>query len=231
MIFKKTSAIFLLFSCGVMNLFAQSYNHPNFGLKSHETLEIMKVEMAAERTVISLSIENRIDKGEFCADKNIYILYPDGTKLNIINSTGIPRCPDSFKFRKIGEKLSFTLVFPKLKSGTKWFDLIEDCNSNCFSFYGVLLNSEMNSNIDEAVAMVDRGDIDSAIGKYKSIIESTGSSDSGVIGSLYSDLISLQIKKGYKAEAEAWYKKLAGSAAPRLSLYIKNLNSRGIKFN
>jgi len=220
--------IFQLYS--ISNAFSQAIINPNFGLKSHETLEILKIEITGENTVIYLTVENRIDKGSFCADRNIFILYPDGTKLKMFKAEGIPQCPDLYKFKSVGEKLGFTLTFPPLKQGSTWIDLIEDCKENCFSFYGIILESEINGKIDEAVALLDKGELDSAISKYKSIITGAGSSESGITGSLYSDLISLLVQKGYKKEAEEWYKKFVSSNVPRLQLYLDNLNSRGIKF-
>jgi hypothetical protein len=102
----------------------QAIIRPNFDLKSHETLEIREVSVSAEMTIISLSVENRIPGGTFCADKNIYVIYPDGSRSKLLSSKGIPVCPDSYKFKATGEILHFTLSFPKLKQGTGWIDLV-----------------------------------------------------------------------------------------------------------
>ena len=230
MIERKLFYVLFFLTAGIGNIFSQTYNQPNIGLKSHETLEILKAELTADSTVLYLSVENRITGGAFCADRNIYIIYPDGTRIKVIKASGIPQCPEYYKFKTIGEKLAFTLTFPPLKPGTEWIDLIEDCNDNCFSFYGILLNSDLNEKIDETVALVDKGEIDTAISLYKGIIENIGSSGNGITGSLYSDLISLLVRKNYTAQANEWYKKLLTSNVPQLKLYIKNLNSRGIKF-
>jgi hypothetical protein len=227
---RKLFFVLVFLTIGIGNIFSQTYYQPNIGLKSHETLEILKAELTAKSTILYLSVENRITGGAFCADRNIYVIYPDGTRIKVIKASGIPQCPEYYKFKTIGEKLAFTLTFPPLKPGTEWIDLIEDCNDNCFSFYGILLNSDLNKRIDEAVADVDNGEIDTAISLYKGIIESIGSSGNGITGSLYSDLISLLVRKNYTARASEWYKKLLSSNVPQLQLYIKNLNSRGIKF-
>jgi hypothetical protein len=227
---RKLFYVLVFLTIGIGNIFSQTYYNPNIGLKSHETLELLKAELTAESTILYLSVENRITGGAFCADRNIYIIYPDGTRIKLIKASGIPQCPEYYKFKAIGEKLSFTLTFPPLKPGTKWIDLKEDCNENCFSFYGVLLDNELNAKINEAVAKVDRNETDTAIGLYKNLIESIDSTGNGIIGSLYSDLISLLIKKGYTSQAYDYYKKLSSSSVPDRQLYIKNLNSRGIKF-
>ncbi len=230
MILRRLLYILVFLVACTGNIFSQTYMLPNIGLKSHKTLEILKTELTADSTVFYLSVENQITGGAFCADRNIYIIYPGGTRLKIIKASGIPQCPDYYKFKTIGEKLAFTLTFPALKPGTEWIDLIEDCTDNCFSFFGILLNSDLNKKIDEAVELVDKGETDTAIGLYKDIIESIGNSGNGITGSLYSDLISLLVRKNYTAQANEWYKKLLSSDVPRLQLYIKNLNSRGIKF-
>lgn len=227
----KYSILTIIFFIGISGrVFSQIYNRPAIGLKSHETMEILKVDVASDKTILYLSIENKIDGGTFCADKNIFLIYPDGSRSKLEKTTGIPQCPKYYVFKKKGEKLAFSLTFPVLKPGTGWFNLIEDCNDNCFSIYGVLLDDELTRKIDEAIAAVDRGEIDNAIDVYKKLVYSTQKSKEGIAGSLYSDLISLLVKKGYSEQASDWYKKLSLSDVPGRQLYIKNLNSIGIKF-
>lgn len=210
--------------------FSQLVEQPNYALKSHETLEISKVEITPVKTVVYLTIENRIEVGNFCADKNVFIIYPDGTRSKLTSSNGIPVCPETYKFKTIGEKLQFTLDFPPLKTGTKWIDIVEDCNDNCFSFYGVTLNTELNGKINEALSMAEKGEIKRAIAFYKDILNSLLAADQGIKGALYTDIITLLLKTGDKVGADEWYEKMVASKAPRLDLYIKNLNSRGIKY-
>jgi hypothetical protein len=210
--------------------FSQLVEQLNYALKSHETLEISKVEITPDETVLYLTIENRIEGGNFCADKNIFIIYPDGTRSKLTSSNGIPVCPETYKFKTIGEKLQFTLDFPPLKTGTKWIDIVEDCNENCFSFYGVTLNTELNGKINEALSMAEKGEIKRAIAFYKDILNSLLAADQGIKGALYTDIITLLLKTGDKVGADEWYEKMVASKAPRLDLYIKNLNSRGIKY-
>lgn len=210
--------------------FSQLVEQLNYALKSHETLEISKVEITPDETVLYLTIENRIEGGNFCADKNIFIIYPDGTRSKLTSSNGIPVCPETYKFKTIGEKLQFTLDFPPLKTGTKWIDIIEDCNENCFSFYGVTLNSELNTKINEALSLAEKGETTKAIAIYKNILESPVGPDQGIKGGIYTDIITLSLEIGDKAGAGEWYKRMLSSNVPRLQLYVRNLNSRGIKF-
>jgi hypothetical protein len=227
---KIVISVLFFFLAGITNGFSQTYTQPNVALKSHETLEILKVEMTPEKTIIFLTIENRIDGGNFCADKNIYITVADGEKFKLRKSAGIPSCPETYKFKSIGEKLEFKLEFPPLRSGIKWIDIVEDCSENCFSFYGVTLNAELNANISKALEMAEKGETTGAIGMYRQILENLGEADKGVKAALYTDIITLYLEKGDKAGAEEWYNKMVDSKAPQLELYIKNLNSRGIKY-
>ena len=82
-IFAFCSLILIL--CGFLN--SQTIINPNYSLKSHETLNIIKVEAGSEATIFYMSIENKIEKGSFCADKNIYIIYPDGKKSKLESSS------------------------------------------------------------------------------------------------------------------------------------------------
>ncbi|MBA4322161.1 MAG: hypothetical protein C0408_05025, partial [Odoribacter sp.] len=143
------SVLSLLSVCSV-NALSQLIDQPNTGLRSHETLELTKIEITPGKTVVYFTIENRIEDGNFCADKNIFIIYPDGRRIKLVNSSGIPECPDSYKFKSIGEKLEFSLTFPPLKPDTQWIDIVEECTSNCFHFYGITLNNDLNKKLDEA---------------------------------------------------------------------------------
>lgn len=210
------------------NLKSQTYNHPNSGLKSHETLEISKVEISEINTAIFLSVENRITAGYFCADKNIFIIYPDGTRSRLISSQGIPVCPDTYKFKTIGEKLSFELTFPPLKQGTQWIDLIEDCTENCFSFFGICLNNDLNKKIDDAYVLAENEAPAEALMSFIKIANSVDIKNSGIEGLIYMNIIKLSNETGNTQKASEWYKKLKLSGVPRCELYLKHLNSQGI---
>ena len=221
------SVLFFLVTCFV-NINSQTFNHPNIGLKSHETLEISKVEISPQNTLIFLSVENRITGGYFCADKNIFILYPDGTRSKLTTSKGIPVCPDSYKFKTIGEKLNFELTFPPLKPGTQWIDLIEDCSDNCFSFFGVCLNTDLYKRIDEASVLAENEKPAEALMNFIKIAGTIDSKNSGIEGLIYINIIKLAKETNNIQKASEWYSKLKLSGIPRNDLYIKHLNSQGI---
>lgn len=220
----------LAFVLLVINLPAQSFIQPNYGLKSHETLVINKVEITLKSTVIYLSVENRRAGGTFCADRNIYIVYPDGTRLKLESSQDIPVCPDTHKFKTIGEKLDFMLTFPPINKGIEWIDLVEDCSDNCFHFYGVVLDNDLNAKINHAFSEAEKDDPLKAIISFADILQAVDSKNIGAEGLLYINIITLARQSGNVDQAIDWYKKLKNSGAPRLREYIKFLNDQGIKY-
>ena len=222
--------MFILLSANVLCGLSQTISLPNFALKSHETLEISKVEITSENTVMYLTIENRIEEGNFCADRNIYLIDPEGKKLILKKASGIPVCPNVHTFKNIGERIQFTLEFPALKTGTKWIDIIEDCTSNCFWFYGVTLDNELNKRVDEAFSMASKGDPADNIILFKTILDSIDSQNLGIEGLLYINIINATVEDADKVNIMAWYKRLASSHAPRVGQYIKYLNDKGIKY-
>ncbi len=229
MINKPTIFIFLNFL--IQTGYSQIFLKPNYALKSHETLEILKVDVTSISTLIWLSVENRRNEGgNFCADKNIYLIYPDGSRMNLIKANNIPVCPDTYNFKSVGEKLQFTLEFPPLKPGTKWIDIIEDCSSNCFWFYGVTLDNELNSRLDEAFALASKGTPAGNIILFKNILDDIDSQNLGIEGLLYINIVNATLEDADNVNTIVWYKRMASSHAPRLNQYIKYLNDRGIKY-
>jgi hypothetical protein len=209
---------------------SQVFTGPNYALKSHPTLQISKIGISENETVVFLSIENQIADGSFCADRNIFLITPEGEKLKLIKASGIPECPESVRFKLPGEKLQFSLKFPPLKSGTKWVDIIEDCSSNCFSFYGVTLDNELNKRLDEAFSLASGGKPAENIILFKNILDGIDKENLGIEGLLYINIINAAVEAGDTAKARIWYNWLVSSKAPRVEQYLKFLNDKGIKF-
>ncbi len=218
----------LVLGQAVMN--AQTIVSPNYSLKSHETLRIIKVELRPEAVFFHLSIENRIEGGTFCADRNIYLVYPDGKKSRLVSSSGIPVCPDTYKFRFVGEKLDFVLAFPALREGTRWVDLVEECDDNCFSFFGVSLDTELNERIDAAFSLAENEQVPLALASFISIAQEVEGKNTGTEGLLYINIIRLASASGDHRKAEEWFRKLRLSGIPRLATYIRFLNDQGIRY-
>lgn len=224
----SVTVILILFLTGTLK--SQTFISPNYSLKSHETLNIVKIEARSEATLFYMSIENGIDGGTFCADRNINIIYPDGKKSKLVSSEGIPVCPDTYQFRSIGEKLEFVLTFPPLKKGTVWIDLVEQCTDNCFSFYGICLDNDLNRRIDNAFSMAENDEPMKAMGSFIAILEDVDKSNSGIEGLLYINIIKLAKETGDDTMAGEWFRIFKISDAPKLVECIKYLNDQGIKY-
>jgi hypothetical protein len=130
----------------------------------------------------------------------------------------------------MGEKLNFTLEFPPLKAGTDWIDVIEECESNCFWFYGVTLNHELNRKLDEAFLAASVNKPADNVTLFKNILDPIDSQNLGIEGLLYINIINASLENADKVGASVWYKRLAASDAPRLNQYLKYLNDLGIKY-
>jgi hypothetical protein len=209
---------------------SQTLTDPNYSLKSHETLNIKKIEAGKKATVFYMSIENKRVGGSFCADRNIFVVYPDGRRSKLTSSEGIPVCPDTYNFKTTGEKLDFTLEFPALKPGTKCIDLVEDCSDNCFSFYGISLDNDLNKRIDDAFELAENGDEAKALIRFIILAGEINKDNLGIAGLIYINIIRLSRETGDDAKAEEWYRKFKLSDIPRLSQYIKYLNDQGIRY-
>jgi hypothetical protein len=228
---SKKAITFLFFTAFCPGkAFSQTLINPNYALKSHETLEISKVEIITEKTIFNLTIENRIEGGNFCADKNIFMILPDGSRLKLKKATNIPACPDSYKFKSIGEKLQFSLEFPPLKQGIKWVDIVEECASNCFWFFGITLDNDLNKKLDDTFELASKGKPADNIVLFKNLLEGIDSQNLGIEGLLYINIINVAAEEGDKVNATVWYKRLASSYAPRVNEFIKYLNDKGIKY-
>jgi hypothetical protein len=227
---NKSIVIFLFLLAVPAYGLSQEISRPNFAMKSHETLELLKVDIQSGKTILFFSIENKIPGGNFCADKNISIIYPTGEKIGITEASGIPVCPKTYNFKTIGEKLFFALVFPPLKAGTEWVDVIEECSSNCFWFYGLTLDAVLNRKIEDAFTAASAGKPEDNIMVFRKLLDEIGEKNLGIEGLVYINIINAAIEAGDKVEASVWYKRLQTSGAPRLNYYLKFLNDKGIKF-
>lgn len=229
-IFLRTALIFCLSINIAGSVKCQEIAGPNQAMKSHETMEISSIEFRGGKTIVNMVIENRINGGTFCADRKIAITDAMGKKISLIKAVNIPVCPATYNFKAIGEKLIFSLEFPPLNPGTEWIDIVEECNDNCFWFYGVTLDNQLNKRLNQAFAEASKGKPEDNIILFRKILEDTDSKNLGIEGLLYINIINAAVEAGDNAETSVWYKRLLTSGAPRLRFYVKYLNDRGIKY-
>lgn len=227
----STKLLFAVFAVFVFSasLNSQTVVNPNFGLKSHETLEIKRIEITKEKTVVSFTIENRIENGTFCADRKIFITDPSGNKLKVITTTGIPVCPDNYIFKKPGEKLNFTLTFPPLTGEPVYIDLKEECSENCFSFYGIVLDEYLNSRLDEGFSLAERGVSLKAMDTFIKMAD-ISAKHNGIRALVYYNIVKLATETGNTVKAGEWYKKLSSMSSRGGKIYIEQLNLQGIRY-
>jgi hypothetical protein len=210
-------------------LYSQAILKPNYGLKSHETLTIEKVELTRSATIVSFSIENKIDNGSFCVDRRTYIIDPAGNRYRMISAAGIPLCPASYNFKTQGEILVFQLTFPRLPNEPAYINIIEECAEYCFSFYGVTLDEYLNSRFDEPFSMVERGETSRAINRFISVAEDVDK-HIGLKALTFYNIIKLSHDTGDRQKAAEWYLKLKNIRQDIAKIYIEQLSLQGIVY-
>ena len=114
-----------------------------------------------------------------------------------------------------------------MKLGTEWIDLIEECSENCFSFYGITLDGNLNKKIDDAFVLAENDEPAKALISFINIAEATDSKNLGIEGLLYISIIKLSKETGNTVKARNGTKDFKSTGAPRLEIYVrKTLNSR-----
>jgi len=192
---------------------SQVYNRPNFAFSSHETLELESIEVDDNQTRIFLSILNRRLSGTFCVDTNTYIRNSLGTEeYKLIQSTGIPDCPNVYKFTAIGEKLNFILVFPPLGDDLKYIDIIEDCEEACFSIKYVLLDQELNGIINQGFHLYEAGNLAESLRVFQDLMAVRNDNLSPVFGTIYLYLMTINYELGQSKEVRILFNELQQSA-------------------
>jgi hypothetical protein len=199
------------FICFIFQIsFAQVIIQPNYGSKSHPTLNIVKIEMNQSGTIMSLSVTNEVAGGGwFCADKNIYIKDLK-TKKNykLVKAENIPVCPESHQFNKVGEVLNFTLQFPALDKYSKYIDLIEGCNNACFSFNGIILDKTINEQVEIAYDLYSKKKPELSAETFSKIITTYPDYPYGIY---YFTVIKIYSEMNQWDKVKEWYHKLSES--------------------
>ncbi|MBE0678806.1 MAG: hypothetical protein IH592_08580 [Bacteroidales bacterium] len=208
---------------------AQSVESPNYGLKAPLTAEIVRVDFGENATVVWLTIMSDINNAWFCIDRNTFLVRPDGVKLKLTGLKGLPFCPATYKFRRPGEKASFSLTFPATGM-LPWFSVVEECMGGCLSFRGIVTDQALNNKLNEAYSLSDRGEDADAYRLLKEIINETDSLNLGIEGSVYTSLILIDRRLGRTEAARSWYNRMMTSDTPDLGLYLETLRKEGVEF-
>ena len=101
---------------------------------------------------------------------------------------------------------------------------------NCFSFYGVLLDEELNRKIDEAFSLAEGNQPSAALINFIKLADEKINKSDALEGLLYLNIIKLSAETGNKAREAEWYYRLQVSGIHEAKRYIKYLNDQGIKY-
>ena len=202
-------------------LYGQNYFEPNYALKTPGTLEILNVQLTRDATIISASIENLIEGGYFCIDPGTYISDSKGNKLKLSNISGLPLCPDSYRFKKVGELRYLTLTFPPLPQDTEWFNIIEECDMNCMAVYGICLDRKLNEEINSCFRDIDKGRLAEAIKRFEVLRQDIIPESNPMLGSIYLNLISLYNDTDQTLKAEQLIEEFNRLLVPFKQEFIK----------
>lgn len=208
---------------------AQSIQNPNYGLKAPATAEVTRVDFNANSTVVWFTLMSDINNAYFCIDRNTYLRKPDGMKVKIQDIKVLPYCPSTYRFKKPGDKITFSMTFAAT-GVLPWFSVIEECGGGCLSFYGIVTDEKLNSELSNAYALSDRGEVMAAYSAFEDIINRTDSLDLGIEGAVYTNLIILDRKLGRPVTARSWYDRMMTSDAPDLQQYLDNLKAQGVTY-
>jgi hypothetical protein len=225
---KHIILVLVLMAFGVKAV-AQSVESPNYGLKAPLTAEIVRVDFNEKATVVWLTIMSDINNAWFCIDRNTFLVRPDGVKLKLTGLTGLPFCPATYKFKRPGEKTSFSLTFPATGM-LPWFSVVEECMGGCLSFRGIVTDQALNNMLNEAYSLSDRGEDAAAYRLLEEIINETDSLNLGIEGSVYTSLILIDHRLGRTETARVWYNRMMTSDTPDLVLYRETLRKEGVEF-
>lgn len=207
----------------------QSVENPNYGLKSPRTAELIRVDFNHDATVVWFTIMSDINNAWFCIDRNTYLVRPDGMKLKLTDLKGLPYCPATHKFKRPGEKATFSLTFPPT-GVLPWFSVVEECMGGCLSFRGIVTDRTLNEKLDVAYAFSDKGDDLNAYNHLKDFIIETDSLNLGIEGSVYTSLILIDYRLARPEEARSWYNRMMISDTPDLGFYLEALKREGVSY-
>lgn len=183
---------------------AQTIFHPEFVMKSHPTLEIVKVVRTADQLMLHMVIRNELSRGgSFCIDKNTEIR-TTGTSFKVRDIYGIPECPEAFYFQSPGEKLEFYLYFPAVPEDVRVIDIIENCPENCFSYYGVVIDEELNNKMALAFNFYESGELREAQTFYIELFTEIEGKEPRLEALLYFYIISILRENGAVDESDTW---------------------------
>jgi len=204
----KKIALFIVSLILSAGLSAQVISKPNFALATHPIV-VDNVNFSDSLITITLTIQNKIKGGEFCANEIMYLLeLKNKSKAYMLKSEGIPTCPETHTFEAPGEKLTFQLEFTAFDEIPKYINIVEDCDDNCFSIYGVIIDKKMNEDINQAFGYFKSGNLDFALASFRTAARENPGYP---FAFLYGNIIEVYAMQENYEKASQWYKFLKAS--------------------
>ncbi len=223
--------IFLVFFVCLVPVIAssQTLDKPNVGLSSHETLELDKIEFTGGRTLLYFTFENKRLGGRFCISENTFLTNSLGEeRYKLLEMGNLPACPETYRFKSIGERRSFVMHFPEISGDIRFLNLVEDCEGDCISLKYICLDAEINRQIGEGLSLYEAGRPEEALSHFKRILNDRNDNYSPVFGTLYLYLITLSYDLADSQELKRWYNELKSSSVVNRDEVIKEVREEGL---
>ena len=219
--------IITVFTVSIVN--SQIIDNPVVNVKSHPTLNIEKISKTESTTVFHMNIKNELAQdGRFCVDNKVFLSIPGkNIKFDMIRSEGIENCPEMHEFTKVGESLSFKLIFPNISDTIIELDLVEDCNEDCFYIRGINLDQIFNKEVhdfDTGVIFYRDNNVEKALSYFKEIVESSKYKKSKHYAYSMYILPVIYQKLGKRSLANKTYQDLVDSDIIDKEYFINKLN-------
>lgn len=190
----------ILFILIIFKANAQTFVKPNYGIKSHEVLNIDSIRFTNDNTVIFIRAKVPAAGSGFCVNSNTFLIV-EKAKYKLTKAINVSICPDSKVYKNKGEVFQLELHFPPSDSITKTMDLIEACNDECFYFKGIILDKMFNSEIEEAYDAYAKSS-SLALEKFKAIIDNHPDYR---FGFAYINIIKILAEKNEMKQSHEWY--------------------------
>ncbi len=228
-IMRLPSLLFLILLITGSNLRAQIYESPNYSLTSHPTMDIVSIENWDDQMHVTLNLKNERYSASFCIDSNTILRNSLGDEeYKLLSMEGIPACPEQYKFKTIGERISINLFFEAVPDGIKYVDLVENCDDGCVNIRYILLDEELNPRLNEGIQLYELGKPKASLQVFEDIMKSEYDGLSPVYGTVYLYLISIHYELGNSKDARRVYQELRESSIIGRDDFIETAKESGI---
>jgi hypothetical protein len=185
---------------------AQMVVNPSISEKPIPTLTIPSVVTDGTTTTVTIRITNSKQLAPFSIKTRELYIRPvsDPDVLNLIKSDKAPFAPEKHVFTTLNEVFEFTLVFPALPKGTKYFDILDKLPKHEFYIQGVILDPKLNEMMTRGFDLFGRGDGNGALKAFQEFVNHDLYFEYGVA---HFNIIYLLTSSNRIPEAQEWYDK------------------------